>query len=68
MVSQYENDRNMLPRGMSQGNLFALIDKPNTEFVIVVFGYKKLNFMENLKQRNNVAQTLLEIFSCEGVM
>lgn len=63
MAAQYENDRKMLPQGMGQGDLFALVDKPQTEFVLVVFGEKSTDFHEHQKHRKEISASILEIFT-----
>ena len=63
LAAQYENDRKMLPQCMGQGDIFALIDKPQTEFVIVAFGREAQNFHEHLKHRKEIANTMLELFA-----
>lgn len=62
-TAQYENDRKMLPRGMGQGNLFALLDKPNTEFVIALFGYKSGDLLKDYNTSKEIGDTLLETFN-----
>ena len=63
LAAQYENERKMLPQGMGQGKLFALLDKPRTEFVVVVFGHKNQDFYEHLRHRKEIASTMLQLFA-----
>lgn len=62
LAAQHENDRKMLPQGMGQGDLFALLDKPHTDFVVVVFGRTARDFHEHLRHRKEIAVTMLELF------
>ena len=62
LAAQYEDDRKMLPQGMGQGDLFALLDKPQTDFVVVAFGIKGQDFHEHLRHRKEIAATMLELF------
>jgi hypothetical protein len=63
LAAQYEKDRKMLPQSMGQGDVFALLDKPKTDFVVVVFGHKAQDFHEHLRHRQEITATMLELFA-----
>ncbi len=63
LVVQYQNDRKMLPQQIGQGDLFALLDKPETDYVIAVFGRRVADFYEHLKHRKEIAATMVELFA-----
>ena len=63
LAAQYEEDRKMLPQEIGQGDLFVLLDKPKTEFVVAVFGRRAAEFHEHLKQRKEIKATILELFA-----
>ena len=65
-AAQYEKDRKMLPRTVGQGNQFGLIDKPPFDYVVVVFGNKKSQILEHIKECRKIGQTIIEIFKEEG--
>lgn len=62
LAAQYEDDRKMLPQAMCQGDLFALLDKPKTDFVVVAFGIKGQDFHEYMRQRKEISVTIDELF------
>ena len=65
MAAQHESDRRMLPQGMAQGNEFALIDKPRTEFVVVLFGHKVGDFLAHRAKCKEIGDTILNVFNPE---
>jgi hypothetical protein len=63
LAAQYEEDRKMLPREIGQGELFVLLDKPKTKFVVAVFGRRAAEFHEHLRHRREISATILELFA-----
>ncbi|WP_417763653.1 hypothetical protein [Shewanella sp.] len=62
-ASKYQNDRNMLPRSLAQGQQFALIDKPCDQYAVVVFGIKHTSFVQHIANRQKISDTILALFS-----
>jgi hypothetical protein len=62
LAADYEDDRKMLPQTVCQGDLFALLDKPKTDFVLVAFGVKGQNSHEHLRHRKEISITIAELF------
>ena len=62
LAAQYEDDQKMLPQAMCQGDLFALLDKPKTDFVVATFGIKGQDVHEYLRHRKEIAVTIDKLF------